>query len=194
MGVSPTAAKGSFDFLHNPTAMTILVFYVLAYSARIYIMNFYKNTRGKGVELDNRGFFGVEQISASLTMVLLGWFFFAAPGLFGWHVMQLDQWHKAVLSPDATALLAGIPYGLVAFFSVFIFMFKGRTATFAGLVNRLTSLLAGTTATLLMFFIFKAKFPAVQDWLSVFFILVAVYFLGRAETRRIAELAQESAA
>src|ERR1051325_4501443 len=31
---------------------------------------------------------------------------------------------------------------MVAFFSVFIFMFKGRTATFAGLVNRLTSLAA----------------------------------------------------
>ena len=47
-------------------------------------------------------------------------------------------------------MLSGIPYGAVAFFSVFIFMFQGRTATFAGLVNRLTSLIAGTTATLLL--------------------------------------------
>ena len=88
-------------------------------------------------------------------------------------------------------MLSGIPYGIIAFFSVFIFMFKGRTATFAGLVNRLTSLLAGTTATLVMFFLFKAKFPSVQDWVSVGFILVAVWFLTRAEKLRIAELAKE---
>jgi predicted benzoate:H+ symporter BenE len=67
-------------------------------------------------------------------------------------------------------------------------MFKGRTATFAGLVNRLTSLVAGTTATVLLFFIFKTKFPTAQDWISLLFILVAVYFLTRAEQRRIAEL------
>src|SRR5207244_13102981 len=94
----------------------------------------------------------------------------------------------AVNHPDRGAFLAGLPYGLVAFFSVFIFMFKGRTATFAGLVNRLTSLLAGTTATLLLFFMFKMKFPSVQDWFSVMFIIVAVYFLTRAEKRRTAEL------
>jgi len=85
-------------------------------------------------------------------------------------------------------VLSGLPYGSVAFFSVFIFMFKGRTATFAGLVNRLTSLLAGTTATLLLFFLFKMKFPSLQDWVSVAFILVAVYFLGRAEDKRVREL------
>lgn len=61
-------------------------------------------------------------------------------------------WHFAVLS--------GLAYGLVAFFSVFIFMFKGRTATFAGLVNRLTSLLAGTSATLLFALFFGGKWPS----------------------------------
>src|SRR6266571_2743554 len=46
-GYHPGASKGSFDFLHNSVAMTILGSYILAYAARIYIMNFYKNTRGK---------------------------------------------------------------------------------------------------------------------------------------------------
>jgi hypothetical protein len=193
IGLTPGGAKGNFDFLHSPQAMTIMALYIGSYSIRIYIMNFFKNTRGKGVPLDNQGFFAVEQISASLTMALIvAFFFFAAPRL-GWVSQPLVDFRGAVRHPDLGAFLSGLPYGALAFFSVFIFMFKGRTATFAGLVNRLTSLLAGTTATLLMFFIFKAKFPTVQDWVSVCFILVAVYFLGRAETLRIAEMSREAA-
>ena len=76
----------------------------------------------------------------------------------------------------------------MAFFSVFLFMFKGRTATFAGLANRLTSLLAGTTATLFFHFAFGGKFPETQDWVSLAFIFIAVGFLWRAERKRIAEL------
>jgi hypothetical protein len=79
---------------------------------------------------------------------------------------------------------------MAAFFSVFIFMFKGRTATFAGLVNRLTSLVAGTTATLLSFFIFGAKFPSPADWCSLALILVAVGFLSLAEKKRVSEMAK----
>jgi hypothetical protein len=92
--------------------------------------------------------------------------------------------------PWKTANAAGAVYGMVAFFSVFIFMFKGRTATFAGLVNRLTSLVAGTTATLLSFFIFGAKFPSPADWGSLALILVAVGFLSLAEKKRVSELAK----
>src|SRR5207244_4482111 len=108
---------------------------------------------------------------------LAGWFFFASPALFGWTDKRIVQFHAAALAPNWPAMATGIAYGAVAFFSVFIFMFKGRTATFAGLVNRLTSLLAGTTSTLLLAVFFKLKFPSVQDWVSVAFILVAVYFL-----------------
>jgi hypothetical protein len=68
-------------------------------------------------------------------------------------------------------------------------MFKGRTATFAGLVNRLTSLVAGTTATLILYFLFQGKFPKIQDWLSLVFILISVWFLSRAEKKRTKELA-----
>jgi hypothetical protein len=97
------------------------------------------------------------------------------------------EFRDAMRHPDPLAVLSGIPYGVVAFFSVFIFMFKGRTATFAGLVNRLTSLVAGTAATLFLFFAFGSKFPSAQDWISLVFILIAVYFLSRAERRRAAE-------
>jgi hypothetical protein len=194
IGFKSGAMAGGFDFMHSSAAMTIMGFYITAYAVRIYLMNYFKNTRAKGVPLDNQGFFFVEQISASIAMVAIAALvYFGAPA-FGWTAKAVTGFRVAVHSPDAAAMLSGIPYGIIAFFSVFIFMFKGRTATFSGLVNRLTSLLAGTTATLVMFFIFKAKFPSVQDWVSVGFILVAVWFLTRAERLRIAELAKEPAA
>jgi hypothetical protein len=196
VGLKPGAGAGSFAFLSSVAAMTILGLYVTAYAIRLYIMNYFKNTRGKGVPQDNKGFFAIEQIAASATMVVLAAFFFFGPRWFGWDGKPLFDFHAAVTRPDLSAVLAGVPYGVVAFFSVFIFMFKGRTATFAGLVNRLTSLLAGTAATLLLWLFFKTRFPSAQDWLSVVFILIAVYFLGQAEKKRVQELglSTESAA
>jgi len=191
MGYHPGAGKGNFDFLHNAAAMTILGSYITAYAARIYIMNYYKNTRGKGVKLDNRGFFAVEQVSATTTMVLVGLLVIMGPAWFGWTDKRIVEFSQAAAHPDFAALVAGVPYALVAFFSVFIFMFEGRTATFAGLVNRLTSLLAGTAATIVLWAMFKQKFPTMQDWISAGFILVAVYFLTRAERRRSDELARD---
>ena len=186
-GIKPGASGGGFDVFH----LVVLGLYVSAYAIRIYLMNYFKNTRAKGVPLDNKGFFAIEQISACVTMVALAaFFYFASPG-FGWAAKPeapLAIFRGAVQHPTPIALLSGLPFGILAFFSVFIFMFKGRTATFAGLVNRLTSLLAGTTATLIMY-VFGARFPSAQDWLSVAFILVAVWFLTRAEKMRSAEVA-----
>jgi len=188
LGVSTSEAAGSFDFLGNAAAMTILLSYVVAYSLRIYIMNYFKNTRAKGVEQDNKGFFAVEQIAAFTTMVLAGLFVLASPDLLGWTDQRIMDFRAAAATPHAAAYLSGLPFGIVAFFSVFLFLFKGRTATFAGLVNRLTSLVAGTTATLILYFMFGTRFPSARDWLSLVFILVAVYFLTRAEKRRVVEL------
>jgi hypothetical protein len=171
--------------------LVVLGLYVAAYAIRIYLMNYFKNTRAKGVPLDNKGFFAIEQIAACVTMTGLVAFFYLASPAFGWAGKPLTDFRAAVVHPTGLALLSGLPFGILAFFSVFIFMFKGRTATFAGLVNRLTSLLAGTTATLVMHFAFGARLPSVQDWLSVAFILVAVWFLTRAEKMRSAEVAAE---
>lgn len=180
-----------FDFIYNAAAVTILVSYIIAYFIRIYIMNYYKNTRGKGVRQDNKGFFAIEQIAATITMLLLGLIFYYSPEIFGWQGKQITEFIGAFHTPDSMwgwAVIAGTAFGAVAFFSVFIFMFKGRTATFAGLVNRLTSLIAGTTATLLFYFFFGGKFPNSEDWLSLVFILIAVAFITKAEKKRIAEL------
>ena len=176
-----------FDFVRSPAAVIILGSYILAYAFRIYIMNFFKNTRGKGVPQDNKGFFALEQIAATVTMVAVTAALVASPST----APQLVELRAAITAPPPSALgaitLGGFPYGAVAFFSVFIFMFKGRTATFAGLVNRLTSLVAGTTATLVSYVVFGGSFPKSADWISLGFILVAVGFLTRAEKRRSLE-------
>ena len=199
----PGAEAISFEFLKDPFAVSVLVSYVVAYSFRIYIMNYFKNTRGKGVKQDNKGFFAIEQIAASCALALAAFVAFsAAPGTTvfdaGKVVSQaslgarlLDEFAGAISNPSAMWIAAvtigGFPYGCVAFFSVFIFMFQGRTATFAGLVNRLTSLLAGTTATLITWVALGGRFPKPQEWLSLFFIFIAVGFLTVAERKRAAE-------
>ncbi|MBI4677730.1 MAG: hypothetical protein HY748_09105 [Elusimicrobia bacterium] len=181
------AKSEDFDFLSNAAAMAVLSTYIVAYMFRIYIMNYYKNTRPKGAPLDNKWFFAIEQIAASVTMALVALLLFFC----GLQLKPIVLFHAAVAQPHAQwfpASLAGAVYGTVAFFSVFIFMFKGRTATFAGLVNRLTSLVAGTTATLVSFYIFGGRFPSKADWCSLALILVAVGFLTVAEKKRAAEL------
>jgi hypothetical protein len=189
LGVSADSINdgGGFEFLQSKAAVTIFSSYIIAYAIRIYIMNYYKNTRGKGQKQNNTAFFGVEQLAATTTLVLLTLVILAGVGSSD----QAQMFRDSVFHPHVSwkgAMFTGSSFGVVAFFSVFIFMFKGRTATFAGLVNRLTSLVAGTTATLVFHFAFGGRFPGHSDWLALFFILVAVGFLTRAEVRRRNEL------
>jgi hypothetical protein len=185
------AGKGGFDFVRSAPAMSILGSYVVAYSIRIYIMNYYKNTRGKGQRLNNKAFYAVEQVAAWITLLIAGVAVFNAPGLFGWSGEVIETYRGAIIQPRPEwgwAIIAGMAFGVVSFFSVFLFMFKGRTATFAGLVNRLTSLIAGVTATLIFHYAFGGRFPKLQDWISLLFIVIAIAFLTRAERKRSAEL------
>lgn len=270
--------KKDFDFLGNAAAMTILTFYIAAYTTRIYIMNYYKNTRPKGAVYDTNGFFAIEQISSTIAITLAGIIFFFwvnRPASIGYSFMEVPnvlavdipqaqklqkdisnaqqflaqetvkfdkvtrsalegkikagieslsnkkakkedfeaiskeideimkpvkksfayKFSQAVKNPTKKwflAMLSGLPYGAAAFFSVFLFMFKGRTATFAGLINRLTSLIAGTVVTILVYLFIKGqKMPKQQDWLGLILILAAIYFIGRSEKKRACELARE---
>jgi hypothetical protein len=178
-------------------AVAILSSYVVAYAIRIYIMNYYKNTHAKVHRQDNKAFFGVEQLAASVTLVATGLLVYHSPALFGWTSPVIDLYRDAFLAPHparVSAAVSGTAFGAVAFFSVFLFLFHGRTATFAGLVNRLTSLIAGTAATLFFHYAFGGGFPALRDWISLGLILVAILFLTRAERKRVAELQAERAA
>ncbi|MBF0297098.1 MAG: hypothetical protein HQK51_00125 [Oligoflexia bacterium] len=187
------AKADGFDFLKSTAALTILGSYLFAYSIRIYIMNYFKNTASKGVKRDNKVYFGIEQIAAGLTLAIVTLLIYFSPTLFGVDNPQINEVIKAFDSPRSEwpgAILAGMAFGMVAFFSVFLFMFKGRTATFAGLVNRLTSLVAGTAATLISYFVFNGKFPSQSDWISLVLIFVAVWFIAKAEKKRAKELAE----
>ncbi|PIU18080.1 MAG: hypothetical protein COT18_11245 [Elusimicrobia bacterium CG08_land_8_20_14_0_20_59_10] len=187
--------SGDFNFIHNAAAMTILAAYLTAYSIRIYIFNYYKNTRRKDAIYDTKGFFAVEQIASTLAILTAGALLFysvdlgvADPKSFGF------QFKDSLVNTPALwkeGVLSGLPFGFAAFFSVFLFMFKGRTATFAGLVNRVTSLVAGTVATLVVWWLIAGqKPPALEDWFGLAAIFLAIYFMGRAEQKRACELAR----
>ncbi len=180
-----------FDFLSYTPAVIILVSYLVAYSIRLYIMNYFKNTRGKGVPQDNKGYFAIEQLSAAVTVIIVALILFSIKDS---SIFQINLFQEVLRSPSeyySWEIVAGTTFGAVAFFSVFLFMFKGRTATFAALVNRLTSLIAGTAATLAFHYLLGGKFPKTADWISLGFILVAVGFLSVAEKKRMVELKTE---
>ncbi len=189
MAIDPARLKGGFDFVHNPLAMGTLGAYIGAYAIRLYLMNFFKNTRKGPADVDNRGYFALEQLSASVVifgaMAAIWW----GVGHWGWAESRVVTAHDAIRHPDLLGIVSGFPFGLVAFFSVFLFMFQGRTATFAGLVNRLTSLLAGTASTLILAWWWHQRPPVPTEWISFLFILVAVGFLSVAEQKRVAESA-----
>jgi len=180
--------NAQFDFISYTPAVVILSSYIIAYFIRLYIMNYYRNTRAKGVPQDNKGFFSIEQITAGVVLLLVG---LGLYHLTNSDVKQIVLFKESFITPSMHwrwEVIAGVFFGAQAFLSVFLFMFKGRTATFSGLVNRLTSLIAGTASTLIVCYALGGKFPEQKDWLSLLFILVAVGFLTVAERRRTQEL------
>jgi hypothetical protein len=201
LAVSTKVFSGSTGDKANPftslPVVIIFVAYICAYAIRIYIMNYYKNTRPKRyIKNSNKGFFAIEQITSTATIYLVAIVLLIVVKTTGWSGERITPFANAVFHPVQGlwywAMIFGTAFGIVAFFSVFIFMFRGRTATFAGLVNRLTSLIAGTTSTLLFAVFFGGKFPQIVDWISLMFILIAVGFIARAEKKRIVELKIEN--
>ncbi len=180
--------NAQFDFISYTPAVVILSSYIIAYFIRLYIMNYYRNTRAKGVPQDNKGFFSIEQITAGVVLLLVG---LGLYHLTNSDVKQIVLFKESFITPSMHwrwEVIAGVFFGAQAFLSVFLFMFKGRTATFSGLVNRLTSLIAGTASTLIVYFALGGKFPEQKDWVSLVFIFIAVGFLSVAERRRAKEL------
>ena len=182
---------GDFAFMSNPWAMFVLCTYVVAYAFRIYIMNYFKNTRPPHMHYETKGYFAIEQIFFMITALILAVIIFHWPNSLGGNVPVIQEFRNTITHPNpfwAWAILGGTAYGLMAFFSVFVFMFKGRTATFSSLVNRLTTLIAGTVATLLSWLFFTGKFPVTQDWLSLILIFISIAFITKAEKKRVKEL------
>jgi hypothetical protein len=176
------ADADGFAFLSDPTAVTVLGSYIAAYAVRIYLMNWFKNTAGTRTKTDNRTFFAWEQLFSSIVLTAV----VSVLVVEGPSHPAFAGVRDAMFAPHPMArwaVLAGGAFGVVAFFSVFIFLFRGRSATFVGLVNRLVSLVAGTAATLISAWLLGGKWPQLVDWVSLGFIFLAVAFLARAERR-----------
>ncbi len=175
------AGPKDFRFFESPAAMITMALYIVPYALRIYILNRFK------VKIDHRAIFGIEQIFAALTVLLV---LFAGILAFqaGWQPPQMAGVAHAFFHPSATAILIGVPYGIIAFFSVFIFLYRGGTATFNTTVNRLTSLLAGTVATLLFHYLFQGKAVRDYQWGALLVVFAAIGFLAWAGRRRAAEV------
>lgn len=194
VGVSLLNAEGTdFNFYQSSAAMGILTVYILAYSLRLYLMNYFKFTRTGTSRANNKNYFAIEQLSASVWIFGFIALLLFSPSLaaklfpFSSETNPLAGFAFALQNPPDTwmwAFVFGLPFGLSAFFSVFLFMFEGRTSTFSGLVNRLASLLAGTASTLLFAVFFAGKWPKFTDWISLGIILGAVYCLSVAERKR----------
>lgn len=181
--------------------MVIFISYIMAYAIRIYIMNYYKNTRPACSKKDNnKAFFAVEQFTSTTALFIVTAIVIILYTEFGVTGDRIAPFAKALVDPNPAcqewwllAVIFGAAYGILAFFSVFIFMFKGRTATFSSLANRLTSLIAGTVSTLVFAIVFGGKYPSIINWISFGLIILAVGFMSKAEKKRARELAIEKA-
>lgn len=195
---SEDGAGRHFEVLSSKDGLAILGSYLSAYFVRLYIMNYFKNAGGGAARVDNRAYFAAEQIAATATMAIAAAALYLAAGpaeAAAAPTAFLEKFALAFGRPHTQwfqAVVGGLPFGMVAFFSVFIFMLRGHTATFAGLANRLTSLIAGTTATLVTWAVFGGELPGAEDWVSLLLIFGAVALLYRSETR--ARAAQTGAA
>ncbi|MBI2551799.1 hypothetical protein HYW17_00655 [Candidatus Uhrbacteria bacterium] len=194
-----------FNFINSKEALVIMGMYIGFYTIRQYIMSHYKNTQGS---YDLKGFFVVEQAFAAATVlvasiVIIGW-----PELFGWEQNSRILAMRSVFllnpsgnhGPDFGAILSGLPYGVAAFFSVFLFMFPGKNQTFAVLTNRLASLAAAPLGTACFIWLFAAvlvargdKSPTMkaEDLQSLWFVVIALGFMAwgewsRAKAKRLA--------
>ena len=189
-----TGSGGKAHPFTSAPVMIIFGAYILSYGIRIYIMNYYKNTRPETkTKVDNnKAYFAIEQFASTTTIWLVGILLIIIAAKTGWAGDRITPFKNAFfhLAPGwwYWAMIWGTAFGVVAFFSVFLFMFKGRTATFAGLVNRLTSLIAGTVATLIFCFLFGGKAPNITDWIALALILIAIGFMAIAEKKRVREL------
>ncbi|MBI4126067.1 MAG: hypothetical protein HY465_01095 [Deltaproteobacteria bacterium] len=172
---------GTFDFFHSTLFMANLGCYIIPYGFRLYILSRFKT------KIDSRAIFGIEQVwafSACIVGILLTILAFTQ---FGFAPKQVEEFAYGFFNPNFKAMAWSIPYGLVAVFSVFLFIYKFGSATFNTIVNRLTSLLAGTAASVASFYYLGGKPVAAHEWKALGVVLLAITFLVWADRRRHAE-------
>ena len=178
------AGPKDFQFFKSTAAMVTMALYIFPYSLRIYILNRFKT------KADHKAIFGIEQIFAAATAILVLASVITAFKL-GWQPVQVKELAVGFFDPSLIAILIGVPYGIGAFFSVFLYLFKGGTATFNTTLNRVTSLIAGTIATLAFYLFFDGKPVKTHQWGALAVVMVAIAFLTWAGKRRQKEVELE---
>ncbi|GEM_PF-3833129 len=166
--------KGGRAIFTSADVMWVLGSYVTTYGIRILIMQVKKE------QMDNLGFFAAEQAFAALTMIVMA----TVAVVSGTEKFGFGDFRRAVFTENWLAIVGGLPYGLVAIPSVRIYMFKGRTSTFSVLANRLPSLAAGLFAGVAVWLIWNLARPGNWSLIGLGLIVVASYFLVKAEQKR----------
>ena len=179
-----------FKFFESTAMMVTMGFYIVPYGIRLYIMSLSKS-KGK-LNVEEKAFFGIEQVFAAITVVVLSTFVIMLVLKGGWQAEQAVSFANGFSNPSLLGIAVGIPFGIAAFPSVFLYLYKGGTATFNTTINRLTSLVAGMTASLAFSLIFSLPYDKAHQWYAMIVIFIAIGFLGWAGKRR--EIAKQEKA
>jgi hypothetical protein len=159
---------------------TLLAYIFLGYAIRLFVQQFWKHKKGPAAQ-DNRGFFAVEQLFAVATFAIITVYVLVS----GSSDPRVVDAQKAMHHWNWSAMGSGVFFGLVAVPSVFLMMLKAHTGTFGALLNRSTTLIAGTIATcVLAIFFVDQNWPTVYDWISFGLLLVALYYVGKAAAEK----------
>lgn len=159
---------------------TLLAYIFLGYAPRLFVQQYWKHKKGPAAQ-DNRGFFAVEQLFAVATFAIVTAYLLVSDS----SDPRVVDAQKAISNWNWSAMGSGIFFGLVAVPSVFLMMLKGRTGTFGALLNRVTTLIAGTISTCALAMLFvEQNWPTVYDWVSFGLLLLALHYVGKAAAEK----------
>src|SRR5262249_11466928 len=137
----------------SPEVACVLGAYVAAYVVRIHLMNRYK----AGPAHEDLGYYGAERLTVSASFAIVRLALLIVPCIAPGYAAEV--WGSLVSPPPraGAAAFAGIFQVGVAVFSVLVFLLPARTATFVGVVSRVSSLAAALGATLVLALAFGGK-------------------------------------
>lgn len=179
---------GAVEIKHSWLAIGVLALYFVSYGVALFCRNLWRHLFQRRYRRygDNAVWFVREQTAT-------GYSFLCWAALAG-VLVKMNVLPEHVINLDWRAIATGTLFGFLAPVSVFLFMFEGRTATMAGLANRLTSLVASVAAVTLLWVWWHRSPPKPNELASLVIILIAFGMLTWAEIERNREQAAERAA
>lgn len=180
------AGPDDFKIFECVPAMVTMSAYIVFYTWRIYIMGRFK------LKIPHKVYFGMEQKVSVIAILAASAIVIIAVRYFGWDLKQAigytRGWENTVSEIGVVGWWVGCYFGIAAFFSVFLYLYKGGNSVFNTTVNRITSLVAGLVSTLIMCYIFHDKPVKPHEWIAFATMGVATVFLALAGMRRQKEI------